>query len=82
MSRYTDKQKRTLSRLADGAVVHAYPTAPGDMRHRTCFHSDEDGMRGVLYLTLTMRALLLKGAISFGSDGVCTLTEEGRANVL
>jgi hypothetical protein len=65
--KFTDKQKRVLRRLAEGAKIKAYTPAHG----RQCFESNEDGLRGVLYLTLTMRSLRDKGvAGDTGADPV------------
>jgi len=44
---------RVLRAIARGEKVHAYENAKGKL----CFTSDADGLRSVLYLTLTCRAL-------------------------
>lgn len=71
--KFTDKQKRLLNRLAEGAKIRAYTPSHG----RQCFESDEDGLRATLYLTLTMRALRDKGAVLCLNGCYCIITETG-----
>lgn len=73
MRKYTEVQKRVLKRLAAGAKIKAYTPAHG----RQCFESNEDGLRGVLYLTLTMRSLRDKGAVLCLDNCECMVTEIG-----
>jgi uncharacterized protein YjhX (UPF0386 family) len=71
--KFTDKQKRILKRLAEGAKIRAYTPSHG----RQCFESDEDGLKATLYLTLTMRALRDKGAVLCLDNCNCIITETG-----
>lgn len=71
--KFTDKQKRVLNRLAEGAKIRAYTPSHG----RQCFESDEDGLRATLYLTLTMRALRDKGAVLCLDNNYCMITGTG-----
>ena len=72
--RYTKVQKRVLQALNNGAKIRAY--TPNYSKQ--CFRSYEDGLRSVLYLSITMRALRDKGAVLCINDTYCIITEEGR----
>ena len=71
--KYTYTQKLVLERIAAGEKIKAYTPAHG----RQCFDSDGDGLGGVLYLSLTMRALRDKGAVSCRDGCVCEITQAG-----
>ena len=65
----TGKQVRVLERLRKGVKIEAYRNKNGAW----CFSSDADGLRGVLYLTLTCRALVRK-RLAFELNGELCLT--------
>lgn len=71
--KYSDRQKRILKRISEGAKIKAYTPKHG----RQCFESDEDGLRAVLYLTITMRSLRDKGAVLCLDNCNCMITETG-----
>lgn len=68
----TQRQKRVLKRIADGAKIQCYLGEGG-----ICFKSDEDGLRAVLYTTLTLGSLLNKGLIVARTGRDVSLTVAG-----
>ena len=71
--RYTKVQKRVLLALVHGAKIRAY--TPNYSKQ--CFKSNDDGLRAILYLTITMRALRDKGAVTCIDNNDCMITETG-----
>jgi len=71
--RYTKVQKRVLKALVHGAKIRAYTYR----YEKQCFKSNYDGLKSVLYLTITMRALCDKGAVLCIDDNDCMITEKG-----
>lgn len=68
----TERQSNVIQRMVGGADIYFYHNKEGKL----CFRSDSDGLKEVVYLTLTMRALFNKDVIYLdGSDGLVYLNE-------
>ena len=70
--RLTEVQMRTIHAIQhEGAKVYRYMNSNGKL----CYRSDHDGLRAVLYLTLTMRSLDKKGFIDRAKSGLCSINK-------
>ncbi len=68
--KYSGAQLRIFRAIEGGAVVQQYRGIKG----RECYMSEADGLRGVLYLTLSMRALVANGDVYLDGGGVAFLS--------
>ena len=55
----TKVQKNLIQHISDGAEIYEYKNPLGKL----CYKSDEDGLRAILYLTLTVRSLIKRNIL-------------------
>jgi hypothetical protein len=75
--KYSGAQLRIISAIKSGAKVVSYRGLKG----QGCYRSEADGLRGVLYLTLSMRALVGSGDVYLDGKGVAFLSVRAAAAV-
>lgn len=74
MIKINGNQKQLLKRIYDEDItVNHYINKD----NKQCFRYHDQGLTNVLYLTLSMRALLKKNMITLDQNGKCVVTGRG-----